>query len=202
MKCAAQRHMIAMYRVMRYCLVTPERGLVLKPQGVWNGDKNYEFEIMGMSDANYATDPSTRKSVSGYSVFLEGAPVSMKSGQQNSVTLSSAESELMSAVSCAQDMLYVMRVVESVGLKVKKPMVLKVDNKGAVGLANSWAVGGRTRHVDVRQYFLRELKEEGLILVEWISGNDMSSDIFTKNPAINVFEKHVKTYCGEDDYFK
>ena len=81
-------------------------------------------------------------------------------------------------------------------------MVLKVDNKGAVGLAKSWTVGGRTRHVDVRQYFLRELKEEGLILVEWISGDDMSSDIFTKNPAINVFEKHVKAFCGNDKYSK
>ena len=59
MKRAAKRHMIGMYRVMRYCLATPERGFVLRPKGVRNGDRNYEFEIMGMSDANYATDPST-----------------------------------------------------------------------------------------------------------------------------------------------
>ena len=200
MQVASMRHLQAMYRVMRYCLATPERGLLLNPDGVWNGDREYEFVVMGMSDANYATDPVTRKSISGYSVFLEGAPVSMKSGQQNSVTLSSAESELASATSCVQDMLYVMRVIESIGLHVKKPMILKVDNRGAVGLANSWTVGGRTRHVEVCQYFLCELKEEGLVLVEWISGENMSSDIFTKNPAVATFKKHVTAFCGEDQY--
>ena len=67
-------------------------------------------------------------------------------------------------------------------------------------LANSWTVGGRTRHVKVRQYFLCELKEEGLVLVEWISGENMSSDIFTKNPAVATFKKHVTAFCGEDQY--
>jgi hypothetical protein len=56
--------------------------------------------------------------ISGYCVMLEGAPVSMKSGQQKSVTLSTAEAELVSAKQCAQDMLFVMRVLESIGLQV------------------------------------------------------------------------------------
>ena len=52
MKKAANRHMMAMYCVMRYCVATPEQGLFLKPNGVWNGDKDYEFKIVGMSNAN------------------------------------------------------------------------------------------------------------------------------------------------------
>jgi hypothetical protein len=48
--------------------------------------------------------------------MLEGAPVSMKSGQQKSVTLSTAEAELVLATQCAQDRLFVMRVLESIGL--------------------------------------------------------------------------------------
>jgi hypothetical protein len=49
-------------------------------------------------------------------------------------------------------------------------MVLEMDNKGAVNLANSWSVGGRTRHVDVQMFFLRELKDDGLIVIRHISG--------------------------------
>ena len=60
-------------------------------------------------------------------------------------------------------------------------MILKLDNKGAHDLAHNWTIGGRTRHVDVRMQFLRELKEEGLILTEWIAGESNPSDLFTKN---------------------
>jgi hypothetical protein len=49
--------------------------------------------------------------------------------------------------------------MEALGLKVELPMVLEMDNKGAVYLANNWSVGGRTRHVDVKSHFLRELKD-------------------------------------------
>jgi hypothetical protein len=52
-----------------------------------------------------------------------------------------AESELVSGTSCAQEMLYAMRVMESLGLKVKKSMILEMDSKAAVDLANNWSVG-------------------------------------------------------------
>jgi hypothetical protein len=39
--------------------------------------------------------------------------------------------------------------MESIGLKVKKLMILKIDNKGAVDLANNWSIGGRTRHIEI-----------------------------------------------------
>ena len=85
-------------------------------------------------------------------------------------------------------MLFTMRVLESIGLKVKKPMILKVDNKGTKDLANNWSVGGRTRHIDIRNYFLREHKEQSIIKTKWRSGNDNSSDLFTKNLAGPTFE--------------
>jgi len=61
--------------------------------------------------------------------------VSTKCRMQQCVTLSVTEAEYVSATECAQDMLYSMRILELIGLKVKKPMTLEVDNKGAVDLA-------------------------------------------------------------------
>jgi hypothetical protein len=106
----------------------------------------------------------------------------------------------MSGTECAQDMLYAMIVIESLGLKVQKPMILEIDNKGAVDIANNWSVGGRTRHINTRFYFLRELKEADLIKTIWRSGAEMSSDVLTKNLARPLFEKHLRVYCGEDQY--
>jgi hypothetical protein len=86
----------------------------------------------------------------------------------------------VAATQCAQDMLFNMRILESMGFKVKKPMILEIDNKGAVDLTHNWSVGGRTRHVEVRQYFFCDLKEENVIVTKWISGDNNSSDMFTK----------------------
>jgi hypothetical protein len=99
----------------------------------------------------------------------------MRSKIQKLVALLVTEAELISGTECAQDMLYTMRIVESMGLKVEKPMTLKIDNKGAVDLTNNWCVGGRTGHIDTRYYFLRELKEQNIIKMVWLSGLEMPS---------------------------
>ena len=145
---ASEKHVRAMYRVMRYCLGTPERGLVIKPNCRWNGSRDFEFEVTGISDSDYAKCPSTRKSVTGFSVFLCGAVVTTKSKMQPVVALSVTEAETIAAVDCYQEMLFVKRILESMGLKVKKPMKLEIDNKGSVDLLHNWSVGGRTRHMD------------------------------------------------------
>ena len=93
-------------------------------------------------------------------------------------------------------MLYCMRIVESLGLNVKKPMIPHVDNKGAVDLANNWTIGGRTRHIEVAQRWIRELKEQGLIKVVWQSGETNESDIFTKNLGGPAYAKHAKKYVS------
>jgi hypothetical protein len=86
-----------------------------------------------------------------------------KSLAQKSVVLLVREAEQSSGVLCTQAMLYCNNVLESRGLKAKLPMLLKMDNKGAVDLANNWSVGGQTRHVGVRQCFLRELKDSKIM---------------------------------------
>ena len=160
-----------MHRMMRHCVDTKDEGLVLKPNCSWNGEKDFKFTVSGRSDSNYATCPDTRRSVTGTRVSLNGAPVSWRSLTQKHVTLSVTEAETAAAVTCAQDMIFVKKILESMELQVHLPMILEVDNKGAVDLANNWTVGGRTRHTEVRVNFLRELKDEGIVKVRWILGD-------------------------------
>ena len=77
------------------------------------------LEIEGYADANYATDPDSRRSITGYTVTLNRAAIAFKSIQQKTVTLSSCEAELMSVVTCAQEMIFVKNILESVGFTVK-----------------------------------------------------------------------------------
>ena len=140
--------------------------------------------------------------MTGYAVFLEGVSISEKSKMQGGVTLSVTEAEATSAVECAQDMLFAMRVMESIGLKVKKPMLVWVDNKGAVDLFNGWGVTGRTRHIGTKLNFLRELKEEGTLEVCWQPSETNSSNLFTKNLGGTLFERHTAKFVGKDKYME
>jgi len=106
MKVASGAHMAAMYQVRKYSVGTPNRGLVLKPNATWDGNPNFEFVMEGVLDSDFAENANTRCSVSGYAVFLCGAPVVMESSMQLCVTLSVTEAELLSATT--QHMLYAM----------------------------------------------------------------------------------------------
>ena len=83
------------------------------------------------------------------------AIVAVKSGMQKILALSVTEAEIIALVQCVQEMLYVMKLIESLGMKVRKPMNVHSDNKGAVDLVNGWSVGGGTKHMDCRIMFLR-----------------------------------------------
>jgi len=87
--------------------------------------------------------------------------------------------------------------LESIKLKVELPMIINTDNQGAVDLINGWSTTGGTKHMDVRVMFLRELKEQGVIRVEWISTNANESDIFTKNVDKEALSKHIKCFSSE-----
>jgi hypothetical protein len=69
-----------------------------------------------------------------------------------------------------QDMLFIMRIVKSMGLQVELPMLLEIGNKGVKDPINNWSVRGRLRHIEVKHVFLRELKEQGLVVVKWLGG--------------------------------
>ena len=118
---------------------------------------------------------------------------------QGSVTLSVTEAELVAGTECAQDMMYTMRLLESIGLKVKKPMILQMDNKGAIDLCNNWSTSGRTRHVQIRYYWLRELKEAGVIEPKWIPSDQNPSDMNTKSLDEKTFLKHAFVFCEDLD---
>ena len=139
---------------MKYVVTTADRVLLLKPNAFWNGGRYFIFGVIGMSDSDYAKDNS-EKSVSGWSNFLNGESTSFRRKLMPIIALSVTEAELFSAVMFAQDMMFFMRILNSTGLKVKLPMKLEIDNKGAKDITHNWSVGGGLRHVEVKHFFLR-----------------------------------------------
>eukprot|EP00957_Ditylum_brightwellii_P132069 10069641-Ditylum_brightwellii.AAC.1 len=65
-------------------------------------------------------------------------------------------------------------------------MILYLDNKGAKDFVNNWSIGGCTRHIEVKQYFLRELKEAGIIECHWKKGQEM---------MLGILQRIVPVHC-------
>ena len=113
-------HYKAMLRIMKYCVLTKNRGWTLKPSRVWNGtNRNFRFRIRGKSDSNYAKCPDTRRSVTGYIIYMEDAVIMVKNGMQKIVALSVTEAEIISVVQAVQEMVYSKKVLESIDLQVE-----------------------------------------------------------------------------------
>jgi hypothetical protein len=89
----SEEHVDAMHRAMPYAIGTPNRGLVLAPNAVWDGNPSFEFSIHGTADASYKPYKDSGQSVGGHAVFLNDAPISESSKVQQSVTLSVTEAE-------------------------------------------------------------------------------------------------------------
>jgi hypothetical protein len=197
MTCGNSKMLEAMKRCMRFVLYSRNAGLLLKPSRKWDGSNEHQFRIRGKLDSDYAKDTQARQSVSGYVVYLEDAPTMHRSATQKTVALSSCKAELNAAVLCMQDMIHQKNMLESIGLKVELPMILEMDNKGAVDLVYIFSVGGRTRHIGIKQCFLRELKEAKVLVVKLVPGSGNETDIFTKNLDGPLFKRYTELLLGE-----
>eukprot|EP00961_Rhodomonas_salina_P073803 991773-Rhodomonas_salina.4 len=91
-QCPGAAHLKAAERVLQYLHCTYELWLTY---GV--ADPTLTHVLCGWVDSDYASDPDTRKSVTGYVLSLNCAPVSWKEKHQDCVTLSSAEAKYVAA---------------------------------------------------------------------------------------------------------
>ena len=74
-----------------------------------------------------------------------------------------------------------------------------MDNTGAIYIANNQTTGPRTKHIDIRTHFVRNMITEGKIKTEFVKSEDNTSDIFTKNTAEIVFIRHTDKFLVDLD---
>jgi len=154
---------------------------------------------LGVVDASFASDSVTRKSVTGYLIYFCGCLVAWKSKAQKGVTLSSTESEYVGISEISCEILFIRDILTFLGIEIELPITIKVDNAGAIFLANNRALGQRTKHVDTRYHFVRNYVEDGILKIVYVKGVDNDADIMTKNTDKNTFWRHASKFM---DYGK
>ena len=189
----------AMERVMQHVLSTPNHGVIMQPDMNWDGNEAFLFTVDGMSDSGDATELESRQCCGGLQVFLNKASIAHKSKMQSSASLSMAEDELFAACDTAQIMLFVMHVLEDMGLRVKKPMILCVDCKGAIDLTYGWNMSGLTKHASIKACFLCELKEANTVLCVWMPTTANLTNMYTQNLTQQLYDRHHRTIVRDNN---
>ena len=141
--------------------------------------KPRELRSISQCDSNYAKDPNDRKSISGRINTVGGTISNWTSKKQGAVTLSSTEAEYYALSECTRSGFTQNLLMELT--KIKQTAIIYEDNLGAIFLTKNHQVSQRTKHIDIRQHFLRVLVEDKLLEVRFVKSENNSSDIATKN---------------------
>ncbi|CAI0627471.1 unnamed protein product [Linum tenue] len=177
-------HMVAAKRVLRYLKGTLGYGIRYKA-GAQND------RLLSYTDSDYAGDINDRRSTSGYVFFLAGGPVSWASKKQPVMTLSTTEAEFVAAAYSAAQCIWMKRILKEMGWLETTGGGTRIlcDNSSTIKLSKNPVLHGRSKHIDVRFHFLRDLVKEEVIKLEHCGTTDQVADIMTKAVKIETFEK-------------
>ncbi len=107
------------------------------------------WELVCYCDSDYVSDQDSRRSVSGYILYVRGVPICWRSKAQRSVTLSSSEAEWIALSKSVKEIIFVMKLLESMEIKVKIPVIVRVDNIGAIFMSKNITTTSQSKHMDV-----------------------------------------------------
>ena len=176
-------HWTAAKRVLRYLKGTREAGVIYKKGG--------ELHLKGFADADWAGNKDTRRSTTGYVLYVAGGPVHWVSVSQKSVSLSTYEAETIASSTASSDAIWVNRVWMDMMRQIEfKPVHLGIDNQASFEASNNHTTSGRAKHIDIRQHKVREDVERGYITTFKVAGTENDADILTKAQPRPTFEKH------------
>ena len=90
-----------------------------------------------------------------------------------------------------REIMYIRKILHSLGITFGLTIVVKVDNLGAIYISNNAGSSVRTKHFDIHYHFIREYSENGVVLVQFVNSSRNKSDIMTKNTTNATFNTHV-----------
>jgi hypothetical protein len=171
------RHVGTLKRVLRYLAGTIDNGITYrKPVEVPD-----TIVLDGFCDSDWANDPESRKSTTGFVFTIGGGAVSWMSRRQSVVALSTAEAEYVAACEAAMEAVAASNILQEALPQKTVELKLGIDNQAAHVLATNPAYSRRTRHIELRWHFVREQVEKGVLDLHKVSGADNPADAFTKS---------------------
>ena len=152
--------------------------------------------LIAYSDASWHKTNELGYNMFGYGVFLFGGPISFVAKRLKVVALSSAEAEYAAASYAGKEIMFIRNVMNSLGITLKAPTTLAVDNQAAIEIAEDRGVTGRTKHFMDSIHYIRELIDFKHVRLTFVRTNRQKADGFTKPLERPQFREGSKNYVG------
>ena len=119
---------------------------------------------------------------------MQGGPIVWASKKQRCVTQSSCEAEFVALTEVAKDILWIRQLLTEMRFRVSTPTVIFIDNQAAQALAENPVAHNRTKHMDIKYFWIRQEINKSIRL-QYVKTSDNLADIFTKPTQLPVFAK-------------
>ena len=110
---------------------------------------------------------------------MNKTPVIWKTARQTTTATSTVEAEFVAVSSAIKDVLWLRNLLNELNFKLQ-PTRVRVDNQGAIRLIQNNQVHSKTKHLDIKLHFIRDVCGKDLF-IEYVSTKENLADMLTKN---------------------
>ena len=166
-------HYAAILRILQYLKGTLFHGLFYSAQS--------PLVLRAFSDADWAGDPTDRRSTTGYCFLLGSSLISWRSKKQTHVARSNTEAEYRVLADITSELLWLRWLLKDLGVSTSSATRLYCDNQSAIHIAHNNVLHERTKHIEIDCHFIRNHLVHGALKLISVSSKDQLADIFTKS---------------------
>ncbi|GAA0160965.1 hypothetical protein LIER_17395 [Lithospermum erythrorhizon] len=127
----------------------------------------------------HGRDLDSKKSTSGYLFTFVGGAISWQSKLQRCVALSTTEAEYIAITECCKELLWLKRLFEEIGIDQKRFTIL-CDSQNAIHLRKNSSLHSKSKHIQVRYHWIRDVIEEKQVFIEKVHTCDNGANMMTK----------------------
>ncbi|XP_048136052.1 uncharacterized mitochondrial protein AtMg00810-like [Rhodamnia argentea] len=166
-------HYASVLRILRYLRGTLTRSLFLPSTS--------SLALRAYFDADWASDVTDRKSITGFCVFLGDSLISWHAKKQLVVSRSSTESEYRAMADTTVEIIWLRRLLADLGVASSNPIPLHCDNKSSIHIATNPVFHERTKHIDIDCHITRHQLQARIISLPFVASAARLVDLFIKS---------------------